>query len=284
MKNDDYNDEYRDDPLTQDEDLWDNSLPEKTPRRRARRRTPRRPARWPNALLSVLVGVLLGVILCRAGQYAAYRTWVTENGDAYGDDFDYDYDDVETNDEASQEYSLPLYTGDSSGLTITLNAPAETELTAAELYEQELPATVSITVYAGSSAAYGSGMILTADGYILTCAHVIEDSERATVTTSDGDEYEAPLVGSDAQTDLAVLKVQAEGLTAVEFADSEQLVIGETVYSIGDPLGPQFRSSLTNGIISGLNRQVSSNGYSMTLIQTTAAVNSGNSGGALFNI
>ncbi|MCD7837852.1 MAG: trypsin-like peptidase domain-containing protein [Clostridiales bacterium] len=285
MKNDEYNDEYRNDPLPRDEDLWGGPpAPPTGPSRRHRaRRKKHRPARWPNLLLSVLVGVLVGVILCRAGQYLVYRSLVTENGDAYGDDFDYDYDDVETNDEASQDYSLPLYTGDSSGLTITLNDPAEAELTAAELYEQELPATVSITVYAGSSAAYGSGMILTEDGYILTCAHVIEDSERATVTTSDGTEYEATLVGSDAQTDLAVLKIEAEGLTAVEFADSEQLTIGETVYAIGDPLGPQFRSSLTDGIISGLNRQISSNGYSMTLIQTTAAVNSGNSGCPLFS-
>ncbi len=285
MKNDEYNDEYRDERQEWDDDLWDSALtsPEEKPRRRRARRRKRRSPRWPNLLLSVLVGVLAGVILCRAGQYMAYRTWLTENGDAYGDDFDYDYGDVETNDETSDEYSLPLYTGDSSGLTVTLNDPGEAELTAAELYEQELPATVSITVYAGSSAAYGSGMILTADGYVLTCAHVIEDSERATVTTSDGAAYEATLVGSDAQTDLAVLKIEAKGLTAVTFADSEQLTIGETVYAIGDPLGPQFRSSLTEGIISGLNRQVSSNGYSMTLIQTTAAVNSGNSGCALFN-
>ncbi len=286
MKNDEYNDEYRDDSLAQDEDLWGTppTPPEESPRRhRARRRKQRRPAQWPNALLSVLIGVLVGVILCRAGQYATYRSLMVQSGDAYGDDFDYDSGDVESNDEASQEYSLPLYAGDSSGLTITLNDPGETELSAAELYEQELPATVSITVYAGSSAAYGSGMILTEDGYILTCAHVVEDSERATVTTSDGASYEATLVGSDAQTDLAVLKIEAKGLTAVEFADSEQLTIGETVYAIGDPLGPQFRSSLTDGIISGLNRQISSNGYAMTLIQTTAAVNSGNSGCPLFN-
>ncbi|MCD7830498.1 MAG: trypsin-like peptidase domain-containing protein [Clostridiales bacterium] len=287
MKKDDYNDEYREEPFAQDEDLWGSApgAPEDRPRRHRARRRKRRPARWPNALLSVLVGVLIGVIVCRAGQYLVYRTMTGESGDAYGDDFDYDYgyNDVETNDEASQEYSLPLYTGDSSGLTVTLNAPAEQVLSAAELYEQELPATVSITVYAGSSAAYGSGMILTADGYLLTCAHVIEDSERAVITTSDGAEYEATLVGSDAQTDLAVLKIEAEGLTAVEFVDSEQLVIGETVYAIGDPLGPQFRSSLTDGLISGLNRQVSANGYAMTLIQTTAAVNSGNSGCPLFN-
>ncbi|MCD8190173.1 MAG: trypsin-like peptidase domain-containing protein [Clostridiales bacterium] len=285
MKNDEYNDEYRDDLQEWDDDLWDDvpTAPEDKPRRRRARRRKHHVPRWPNLLLSVLVGVLAGVLLCRGGQYLAYRTLTAENGDAYGDDFDYSYGDVESNDETSEEYSLPLYTGDSSGLTITLNDPGQTELTAAELYEQELPATVSITVYAGSSAAYGSGMILTEDGYLLTCAHVIEDCERATVTTSDGTAYEATLVGSDAQTDLAVLKIEAEGLTAVEFADSEQLVIGETVYTIGDPLGPQFRSSLTDGIISGLDRQISSNGYSMTLIQTTAAVNSGNSGCPLFN-
>lgn len=272
-----------------EEDFWEDDLG-------YGRRPPRRKKDGGRntLLIKILIGVLLGAVLGIISQFALYGSaledlwsWFqsgeTGSYDA-GDDFGYDYSgDVEVNDEASQEYSLPLYDGDSSGLTIQLNPSSGTALTAAELYQQELPATVSITVYAGRSAAYGSGMILTSDGYVLTCAHVIENTESAVVTTSDGTEYDAELVGSDVQTDLAVLKIDAQGLTPVTFTSSDDLVVGEQVYAIGDPLGPQFRGSLTDGLISGLNRQVSSNGYSMTLIQTTAAVNSGNSGCPLFN-
>lgn len=204
----------------------------------------------------------------------------TEPDEGFGYDFD---DDVEVNDKASEEYSLPQYEGDASGLTIDLQAPSGTELTPSQLYEEELGACVSVTVYAESSAAYGSGMVLTPDGFILTCAHVVDDTQSAVITTSDGTEYDAELVGSDAQSDLAVLKIDAENLPCVTFADSDELVIGEEICVIGNPLGPQFAYSLTDGIVSGLNRSVSSDGYAMSLIQVSAAVNSGNSGGPLFN-
>lgn len=199
-------------------------------------------------------------------------------------DFGFDFGgDVEINNEASSEYTLPAYEGDSSGLTIRLDAPGTLERTPVELYREQLPATVSITVYAGNSAAYGSGMILTHDGFILTCAHVIEDTETCMVTLWDDRKMEAELVGSDRQTDLAVLKIEAKNLPCVTFCDSDRLEIGEAVYTIGDPLGPQFRSSISNGILSGLDRSISSNSYAMTLMQITAPVNSGNSGGPLFN-
>lgn len=273
-----------------EEDFWEDDLGYGRRARRKKKKTGSGRA----LLIKILIGVLLGAALGIGSQCVRYGltledlwSWFQsgeKGGYDAGDDFGYDYGgDVEVNDEASQEYSLPLYDGDSSGLTLQLSPSAGTALTAVELYQQELPATVSITVYAGRSAAYGSGMILTPDGYVLTCAHVIENTESAVVTTSDGTEYDAELVGSDVQTDLAVLKIDAQDLTPVTFTSSDDLVVGEQVYAIGDPLGPQFRGSLTEGLISGLNRQVSSNGYSMTLIQTTAAVNSGNSGCPLFN-
>lgn len=199
----------------------------------------------------------------------------------WGEDGDWD---VETNEEADETYSIAPYEGDTSDLTVTLTSnKGKTALNYEELYEQCLPATVSITVYAGSSAAYGSGVVLTQDGFVLTCAHVTDDMESATVTVHDGTTYDALLVGSDEQTDLAILKIEADHLVPAQFGDSSELKIGETVCAIGDSLGVQFQSTLSNGIVSGLNREVSSNGYSMVLLQTTAAVNSGNSGGALFN-
>ncbi len=201
-----------------------------------------------------------------------------------GDEDAADNWDVETNEESDDSYSIAPYEGDTSTLSITLvSKEGKTALDYEELYEQCLPYTASITVYAGSSAAYGSGVVLTQDGFILTCAHVIDDMESATVTVYDGNTYDALLVGSDAQTDLAILKIEAEDLVPAEFGDSSELQIGETVCAIGDSLGVQFQSTLSEGIVSGLNREVSSNGYSMVLLQTTAAVNSGNSGGPLLN-
>lgn len=220
----------------------------------------------------------------------SYSFGGAETPDPDGDSgfgFHFDSGDVETIEEASSQYSLPSYKGDSSDLTVTLYQPSESgsseELSPTDLYQQERSATVSITVYAGQSAGYGSGMIIREDGYVLTCAHVIEDTEECTVTLSDGTRYDAKLVGSDEQTDLAVLKIDAEELNAVTFCDSDSLEIGEATYAIGDPLGPQFAGSFTNGILSGVDRTVSASRYSMSLLQTTAAVNSGNSGGALFN-
>lgn len=283
-----------------DEELWDGSLP--PPRSGTPRRAQRKKKKSGSAklVIGILFGLLLGLsagmlsrflVITNSGIYmmpGLFGGGFFDQGDGsyqYDGDFDFGHSgDVETNEEASNSYSLPQYQGDSSGLTIDLQSGGSgTALSRTELYEKDLPTTVSITVYAGTSAAYGSGMILTEDGYVLTCAHVIDNTESAAVTTSDGTEYQATLVGSDPQTDLAVLKIEAHGLTPAQFASSDDLVIGEEVCAIGDPLGPQFRSSLTNGIISGLNRQVSSNGYAMTLIQTTAPVNSGNSGGPLFN-
>ncbi|MCD8142912.1 MAG: trypsin-like peptidase domain-containing protein, partial [Clostridiales bacterium] len=246
---------------------------------------------------SVLFWVLLVLLICVGAETVVnvVRTFagISTSGNVYyedGDDgFFYYYDDGDEgelySDAEEEEYELPAYTGDSSSLSVALVSSAgKTALTYQELYQKCLPSMVSITVTAGSSGGTGSGIILTADGYILTCNHVVEDSETCTVLTSDDTSYTATLVGSDAQTDLAILKIEATGLTPAEFGNSDELQVGDEALVIGDPLGSSFRGTLTNGIISGINRSVSSNGYAMTLIQTTAAVNSGNSGGALFNI
>ena len=127
----------------------------------------------------------------------------------------------------------------------------------------------------------GPGIIFREDGYIVTNYHVIENATSVTVTLNDGTEYDARIVGSDSSSDLAVLKVEANGLPTAEFGDSDELQIGELVVAIGNPLG--YENTVTDGIVSGLNRQLTNYTDTMTLIQTNAAINSGNSGGALVN-
>ncbi len=167
-----------------------------------------------------------------------------------------------------------------------------TVLTPSEVYAQNVNSTVGITTsittnyfgYQTTAAAAGSGFILTQDGYILTNYHVVENSNSITVTTYDGTAYDAQLIGYDESNDIAVLKVDATDLTPVVLGDSDTLNVGDTVVAIGNPLG-ELTFSLTTGAVSALNRPVTfSTGTTMNLIQTDCAINSGNSGGALFNL
>lgn len=129
----------------------------------------------------------------------------------------------------------------------------------------------------------GSGVIITADGYIITCAHVVEGASTVTVRLTDGTELTAEVVGEDSQTDIAVLKINAEGLKPAVIGDSDGLMVGETAIAIGNPLG-ELGGSVSSGIISALNREITIDGENYNLLQTTAAINPGNSGGGLFNI
>ena len=165
-------------------------------------------------------------------------------------------------------------------------------MTVAEVYAANVNSTVGITTsvttnfwgYQTTSAASGSGFVLTADGYILTNYHVIEGSDRITVSFYDGSSKNAELIGYDASNDIAVLKVDATELTPVVLGDSDNLNVGDTVVAIGNPLG-ELTFSLTAGAVSALEREVTtSNGVTMNLMQTDCAINSGNSGGALFNL
>ncbi len=134
-------------------------------------------------------------------------------------------------------------------------------------------------------ASEGSGIIATSDGYIITNAHVVEDADSLKVVLYDGSKYEAELIGSDTVTDLAVIKIDATGLTAAEFGDSDALQVADQVLAIGNPGGMELQSSTTVGYISALDRSITTeSGYTMNCIQTDAAINPGNSGGALVNI
>ncbi|MCR5034126.1 MAG: trypsin-like peptidase domain-containing protein [Clostridia bacterium] len=165
------------------------------------------------------------------------------------------------------------------------------ELTAAEIYAANVNSTVGIQTsimtnyfgYQTMAAAAGSGFILSDDGYIITNYHVIEDAEEIKVTTYDDKTYDAKLVGCDEDNDLAVLKIDAEDLSPVILGDSDKMNVGDNVVAIGNPLG-ELTFSLTQGAVSALNRSITIGNMSMNLIQTDCAINSGNSGGALFNM
>ncbi|MBR4016199.1 MAG: trypsin-like peptidase domain-containing protein [Oscillospiraceae bacterium] len=165
-------------------------------------------------------------------------------------------------------------------------------MTPAEVYAANVSATVGITTsittnfwgYQTTVPASGSGFIFSSDGYILTNFHVVEDSSSITVSMYDGNTYKATLVGYDEGNDVAVLKIDADNLTPVILGNSDNLNVGDSVVAIGNPLG-ELTFSLTAGAISAKDREITmSNGATMRLMQTDCAINSGNSGGALFNL
>ncbi len=193
---------------------------------------------------------------------------------------------------AAQSASTALVSGRESTELNTVRVEGGKLLTAAEVYAANVNSTVGITTeittnywgYQTTAAAAGSGFILTQDGYILTNQHVIDSARSITVTMYDGTAYDAELVGYDTANDIAVLKIDAEGLTPVVLGDSDNLNVGDDVVAIGNPLG-ELTFSLTKGAVSALNREITLSGNNtMNLIQTDCAINSGNSGGALFNL
>ena len=169
---------------------------------------------------------------------------------------------------------------------VTISSERGKELSLQELYDQCSKSIVAIKGYQDGVDGYywGSGIILSKDGLILTNTHVIENCDTASVTLFDNSSYDAALVGADSTSDIAVLRIEATGLTPASFGDSAELAIGDQVAAIGNPLGETFRMTLTDGIISAIDRGISYNGHSMTLLQTNTAINEGNSGGALFNM
>ena len=187
---------------------------------------------------------------------------------------------------------LALLAGMFAGTTRSAAGTKRQQMSAADIYEQNVGSTVGITTtittnvwgYQTTAAVSGSGFIISEDGYVLTNYHVVEGAESITVTSYDGEAYSAELVGYDESNDIAVLKVEAEDLDPVTIGDSGALRVGDEVIAIGNPLG-ELTFSLTGGMVSALDREITvSGGETMDLIQTDCAINSGNSGGALFNM
>ena len=181
--------------------------------------------------------------------------------------------------------------GSSSANASTMASSSSGEMTVEQIADKVSDSVVEITTEVTEydsflrqyvSEGAGSGVILSSDGYIITNNHVIEGANSITVTLRDGTSYPATLVGADAQGDIAVIKVEATGLQAAELGSSADLKVGETVVAVGNPLG-QLGGTVTDGIVSALDRQITLDGQTMTLLQTNAAINPGNSGGGLFN-
>ena len=175
----------------------------------------------------------------------------------------------------TDDYQVELSTSPQS----VPNVPEGGGLSLQEIYDKNIPSVASIICDSGT----GTGVVLSEDGYIVTNCHVVEGAKTITVLLTDEREFEATLVGADAISDLAVLHIEAEDLQPAELGDSGVLDVGDSVAAIGDPLGVELRGTMTNGIVSAINRDVSTGGRTLTLIQTNAALNSGNSGGPLIN-
>ncbi len=230
---------------------------------------------------------ILGGAVGAGGTYAGMRYFGTQTAQAAA----VEKTSEKTND--SEKKSTQLLTAGDNKKNVTETVVANGSLmTASEVYEKNVDSTVGITTsisttnyfgYKTTAAASGSGFILSEDGYILTNHHVIEGANSITVTAYDGTTYDAELIGSDESNDIAVLKIDANGLTPVVLGTSDDIKVGDQVVAIGNPLG-ELTFSLTSGVVSALDREVTTEKATMNLIQTDCAINSGNSGGALFNM
>ena len=194
----------------------------------------------------------------------------------------------------AEEKSQPVEAAISAGTVGTFSEGGQ--YTKAQVVEMCAPSVVGIDIsytatmnnfWYGYGQSYeatgsGSGVILTADGYIATCAHVVDKANTVKVTLNDDTEYEAKVVGTDSRNDLAIIKIEATGLIPAAIGDASTLTVGSDVIAIGNPLG-ELRGTATAGIISATNRTIEVEGTTMTLIQTDAAISPGNSGGGLFD-
>lgn len=241
----------------------------------------------------VLLGVLLGIALLAGLAFRTSSDIGISDGDDYtGEDypgnwhdyFDQFYDsDSFGSGSASVDIEKTTYSGD---FVMNMDPAGAEALALPDLYEKCIPSVVSVegTTSGKQGIYFGTGIVLSADGLIVTNTHIIEDCDKATVTTQDGTEYPAALIGADSISDISVLKIDATGLTPASFADSSQLRVGSDCVAIGNPVSSKLTGTMTNGIISAIDRDITSNGHSMTLIQTNAAINEGNSGGPLLDM
>ncbi len=242
---------------------------------RPRRQKRRRRLPWYGWLFLALF--LFGVVATGLQWYWYGAPWANSDG-SYGQEDDYEFQNKE--DYSRQPPTIPAApTG--LGVELALVPAGREALSFTQIYDKNLPSIVSIDALSHNSRSTGTGIVLTPDGYLVTNAHVVAEAQLVQVILHDNRVLEAALVGFDPDEDLAVLKVEAQGLTPAQFGDSNLLRQGDRVAALGDSLG--YRSTITDGIVSALDREVDMDGHGMALIQTSAAINPGNSGGALLN-
>lgn len=238
-------------------------------------------------LIAIIVCVLL---LIGGGLYAILSTdrsgGVTDDGDrmpkSYMTYFE-DYYSSASNTPSSIKLEKVV---DRGSLTLQTGSSGAAKLSFNEIFDKCSPSVVGIKSFDGKNSdsySWGSGIVVSSDGYILTNTHVIDEGERATVQLYDGSTFDAELVAADSQSDVAILKIEKTGLTPAVFASSKNIRTGDAVCAIGNPLSPDYSLTMTSGIISATSREVSYNGAVMNLLQTDTSINEGNSGGPLFN-
>lgn len=253
----------------QDQPLPERAIPRTPPKKHKKRR-----GVW---IFLACVGVMLAVVVI-----AALVRHGSQGGAA--DDEDGNASSIVQTDEV--ETSIPTIRGDSN-VQLEIQPTGSVPLAPQEIYEKVNPSTVTVVAEAGEEgegASIGTGVIMTSDGYIITNAHVISGGKSCWIALDNGVTYDVKLVGYDEQQDLAVLKVVDDvELPAAEFGDSMNARVGDTVYAIGNPLGLELRGTMTNGMLSAVGRSMDMNGGTASMLQTTAALNSGNSGGPLIN-
>ncbi|MFV0498215.1 MAG: S1C family serine protease [Candidatus Fimivivens sp.] len=238
-----------------------------------------RPPRKNSGL--IVVGVLLSVVLIFSvlalsgyGVYRLMQPRVAQDGN----------NQINTDATDAPQLTIKDHPDSSSG---SLEVLSNGKLSTVQIAGKVRPSVVGIAQYSlqdtFAPSGEGSGIIMNTDGYIVTNAHVVAGSTGINVELDNGENYSAKLIGLDGKTDLAVLKIEAPDLVAAEFGNSETLEVGEMVVAIGNPGGSTLAGSVTQGIVSAVNRMIKDGGYSSSFIQTDAAINPGNSGGALVN-
>ena len=248
--------------------------------------------RPPRSHHGLFTGILIGAILCisilRAAGLIQLQQWsiFTQNGVDFSQ-----FANLSGTENSLEDLPQPPTVAMNADVSLELeDSPASTDtflppggLPLQDIYEKNIASVVSITCRSKDSTVSATGVVLSQKGYIVTNCHVVEDAEAVQVLLTDGQTLAAAVVGMDAMTDLAVLYVESNQLTPAEFGNSAVLRVGDGVVAIGDPLGTELRGTMTDGIVSAINRKVTTGGRTMTLIQTNAALNSGNSGGPLLN-
>ena len=244
--------------------------------------------RWPRRLAVVLCVTLLLAALFGVSFWSVTRLADSLGGldlpDSSGGGGTHSYPDFFASHSSNWTVDdLPWGSPDPS-VQLSLDSAGEDALSASDIYQKVLPSIVYIQVETEEGGGAGTGVVVTRSGYILTNYHVIDESTKIQVMplTDQSAYYDAKVIGFDEDFDIAVLKVQASGLVPASLGDSDALSIGDTVYALGNPLG-HLLGSMTPGIVSGLNRDEELDGSGIGCIQTSAALNPGNSGGALIN-
>ena len=226
-------------------------------------------------VISVLLVLLLVVASCSVTALVVDSRWESRMT-AMGNNFNNRFN-------ALQDQMKDLENGtDDSGSGIPI-VPVEGAMTPGQVYAANVKSVVMVNNTGTGFVSTGTGFVISADGYIVTNHHVVDGAVRLTVTMSDGKVHKAELVGGDSVNDIAVLKVEATDLSPVKMGSSDKMVVGDQVVAIGNPLG-ELTSTLTVGYISAKERDVTTDGTAINMLQTDAAINSGNSGGPLFNM